>query len=78
MIDTLAVAARDERDVLVWASSTPGRSATLSVLPLRMVAASASGTVTARFAGHFVPDQQVLGTQPFAEFGTAGRQAGCG
>jgi alkylation response protein AidB-like acyl-CoA dehydrogenase len=69
MIDTLAVAARDERDVLVWSLTDAAESATLSVQPLHMVAASASGTVTARFAGHFVPDQQVLGRQPFAEFG---------
>jgi alkylation response protein AidB-like acyl-CoA dehydrogenase len=69
MIDTLTVAARDERDVLVWSLTDAAESATLSVQPLHMVAASASGTVTARFAAHFVPDQQVLGRQPFAEFG---------
>jgi hypothetical protein len=33
-----------------------------------MVAVSASGTVTVRFAGHFVPDRRVLGRQPLAEF----------
>jgi len=69
MIDTLVVAARDEHDVLVWSVTDAAKSATLSVQPLRMVAGSASGTVTARFAAHFVPDQRVLGRQPFAEFG---------
>ena len=62
-------AARDEQDTLVWSLTEAAESATLSVQPLRMVAASASGTVTAGFAGHFVPDGQVLGRQPFAEFG---------
>ena len=69
MIDTLAVAARDERDVLVWSLTDAAESATLSVQPLRMVAVSASGTVTARFTQHFVPGRQVLSRQPFAEFG---------
>jgi alkylation response protein AidB-like acyl-CoA dehydrogenase len=68
MIDTLAVAARDEQDVLVWSLIDAKESDTLSVQPLRMVVASASGTVTARFAGHFVPEEQLLGRQPFAEF----------
>jgi alkylation response protein AidB-like acyl-CoA dehydrogenase len=70
MIDTLAVAARDERDVLVWSLMDLAESRTLSVQPLRLVAASASGTVTARFGGHFVPDDQVLRRQPLAEFRT--------
>ncbi len=70
MIDTLAVAARDERDVLVWSLADAAESSTLSVQPLRMVAASASGTVTARFTGHFVPDDRVLRRQPLAEFRT--------
>ena len=69
MIDTLAVAARDERDTLIWALIDAAEGETLSVLPLHMVAASASGTVTAGFAGHFVPDDRVLRRQPFAEFG---------
>jgi alkylation response protein AidB-like acyl-CoA dehydrogenase len=70
MIDTLAVAARDEQDMLVWGLMDAAESSTLSVRPLRMVAAAASGTVTAGFAGQFVPDEQVLRRQPFAEFRT--------
>jgi alkylation response protein AidB-like acyl-CoA dehydrogenase len=70
MIDTLVAAARDEQDVLVWSLTDAAESATLSVQPLRMAAVSASGTVTARFAKHFVPGPQVLGRQPFAEFGS--------
>jgi alkylation response protein AidB-like acyl-CoA dehydrogenase len=69
MIDTLAVAARDEQETLVWGLTGAAESGTLSMQPLRMVAAGASGTVTARFAGHFVPDDHVLRRQPFAEFG---------
>jgi alkylation response protein AidB-like acyl-CoA dehydrogenase len=68
MIDTLAVAARDEQDGLIWGLIDAAESSTLSVRPLRMVAASASGTVTAGFAGHFVPADRVLRRQPFAEF----------
>lgn len=68
MIDTLAVAARDEQDMLVWGLIAATESSTLSVRPLRMVAASASGTVTAGFAGHFLPEERVLRRQPFAEF----------
>ena len=70
MIDTLAVAARDEQDMLVWSLIDAAESSTLSVRPLHMVAASASGTVTAGFTGQFVPDDQVLRRQPFAEFST--------
>jgi alkylation response protein AidB-like acyl-CoA dehydrogenase len=70
MIDTLAVAARDERDVLVWSLLDAAEGSTLSAQPLRMVAASASGTVTVRFAGQFVPDDRVLRSQPLAEFRT--------
>lgn len=68
MIDSLVVAARDEQQVLVWSLIDAMEGGTLSVQPLRMVAAAASGTVTARFAGHFVPAGRVLGTQPLAEF----------
>jgi alkylation response protein AidB-like acyl-CoA dehydrogenase len=68
MIDTLAVAARDEQDVLVWSLIDAADGGTLSVQVLPMVAVPASGTVTARFAGHFVPDERVLARQPLAEF----------
>ena len=69
MIDTLAVAARDERDVLVWSLTDAAESGTLSVQPLPTVAASASGTVTARFAGALRAGPAGAGRQPFAEFG---------
>lgn len=68
MIDTLLVAARDERDVLVWSLIEASEGDTLSVQPLPLVAVSASGTVTARFAGHFVPGELVLARQPLAGF----------
>jgi alkylation response protein AidB-like acyl-CoA dehydrogenase len=68
MIDTLAVAARDDQDALIWGLTDAAAGSTLDAQPLRMVAAQASGTVTARFARHFLPDGQVLRRQPLAEF----------
>jgi alkylation response protein AidB-like acyl-CoA dehydrogenase len=39
---------------------------TLAVEPIRLVAVDASGTVTLRFDGHFVPSDRVTGTQEYA------------
>jgi alkylation response protein AidB-like acyl-CoA dehydrogenase len=70
MVDVLAVLARDG-DTLVWALIDATESATLTVEPLDLVAVAASATVTARFAGHVVPADRVLGTQDYAEFAAA-------
>ncbi len=67
MVDVLAVLARDG-DALVWALVDATESATLTVEPLELVAVAASNTVTARFTGHVVPAERVLGTQDHAEF----------
>ena len=63
-IDTLHTAARDEQDNIVWALLDAQPGVTLSVEPLPMVAVMASGTVRARFSGHFVPAERVTGIMP--------------
>jgi alkylation response protein AidB-like acyl-CoA dehydrogenase len=67
MIDTLRVAARDG-DTIVWALLDAAVGPTLGVTPLEMVAVQASGTVHVRFDSHFVPDEQVTGTLPYADW----------
>jgi alkylation response protein AidB-like acyl-CoA dehydrogenase len=68
MVDTLYTAARDEQDNIVTAllAAEPGH--TLSADPLRMVAVNASGTVSARFDGHFVPAGRVTAVLPHREW----------
>ncbi|HEY4019604.1 MAG TPA: acyl-CoA dehydrogenase [Pseudonocardiaceae bacterium] len=69
MIDLLLVMARDEHDNLISAIISARESDALSVSsPLRMVAATASNTVTAHFTGLFVPNEAVVGEQPYAEW----------
>jgi alkylation response protein AidB-like acyl-CoA dehydrogenase len=68
MIDLLLVMARDEHDVVVSALIDARESDALTVSPLRMVAAGASGTVTAYVTDLFVPNEAVVGRQPFAEW----------
>ncbi|HUK68391.1 MAG TPA: acyl-CoA dehydrogenase family protein [Streptosporangiaceae bacterium] len=65
MVDVLAVAAR-HGEALVWALLDARESATLTIEPLRMVAVSASNTVTVRFAEHPVPADRLIGTQDYA------------
>ncbi|MCW6008843.1 acyl-CoA/acyl-ACP dehydrogenase [Micromonospora sp. CPCC 205371] len=68
MIDVLHTAARDENDMIVWSLVDAVPGPTLSVRPLRLVAADASSRVEVRFAGHFVPAERVTGTLPFADW----------
>lgn len=69
MIDLLLVMARDEHDNLISAIIGARESDALRVSsPLRMVAATASNTVTAHFTDLFVPNEAVLGEQPYAEW----------
>ena len=69
MIDLLLVMARDEHDNLISAIITARENDALRVSsPLRMVAATASNTVTAHFADFFVPDLAVVGEQPYTEW----------
>jgi hypothetical protein len=65
MIDTLHVAARTDT-AAVWTLVDAVESATLSVTPLRLLAVNASGTVTLRLHDHFVPEERVTGTLPYA------------
>ena len=69
MIDLLLVMARDEHDNLVSAVITARESDALHVSePLRMVAATASSTVTAHFTDFFVPAEAVVGAEPYADW----------
>jgi alkylation response protein AidB-like acyl-CoA dehydrogenase len=67
IVEVLAVAARDGEN-LVWALVDAKESDTLKVDPLRMVAVSASNTVTARFSSHPVPANRVIAARPYAEW----------
>jgi alkylation response protein AidB-like acyl-CoA dehydrogenase len=64
-VDVLHVAARNEDDNVVYALVDARESATLRVLPQRLVAVNASGTVQTHFDGHLVPDERVTGVVPF-------------
>ncbi|HJP74954.1 MAG TPA: acyl-CoA dehydrogenase family protein [Pseudonocardiaceae bacterium] len=69
MIDLLLVMARDEHDNLISAIITARESDALRVSsPLRMVAATASSTVTAHFSDLFVPNEAVVAQSPYAEW----------
>jgi alkylation response protein AidB-like acyl-CoA dehydrogenase len=67
MVDVLAVAARDG-DKIVWILLDATESESLTVDPLRMVAVSASNTVTAHFTEHAVPAHRVIGVQDYASW----------
>lgn len=67
MVDVIAVAAR-AGDKLLWALLDAKESDTVTVEALRMVAVSASNTVTVHFADHPVPSNRVIGTQDYAEW----------
>jgi hypothetical protein len=69
MIDTLYVAARDG-DTIVFALLDAAPSATVAITPLDLAAVRASRTVHVRFTAHFVPDERVTGTLPFADWAT--------
>jgi alkylation response protein AidB-like acyl-CoA dehydrogenase len=78
MIDTLHAAARTGQgtpdvpggaDTAVWALIDAVEGDTLTVAPLRLIAVNASGTVTLRLRDHFVPEERVSGTLPFAAWG---------
>jgi alkylation response protein AidB-like acyl-CoA dehydrogenase len=69
MIDLLLVMARDERDNVISAVIAARESDSLGVSdPLRMVAATASNTVTAHFTDLFVPNEAIVGEQPYPEW----------
>jgi alkylation response protein AidB-like acyl-CoA dehydrogenase len=68
MVDVLHTAARDERDEIVWGLLDARVSETLTVTPLDLVAVRASRTVLVRFHDHFVPDERVTGTLPYARW----------
>ena len=67
LTDTLYVAARDERDTIIW-SVLDVPAPTLSAEPLQLVAVMASRTVELRFDQHFVPAGRVAGTLPLADW----------
>jgi alkylation response protein AidB-like acyl-CoA dehydrogenase len=67
LTDALYVAARDERDTIIW-SVLDVPAPTLSAEPLQLVAVMASRTVEVRFDQHFVPADRVAGTLPLADW----------
>ncbi|GAA5197804.1 hypothetical protein GCM10023322_69810 [Rugosimonospora acidiphila] len=67
MINVLHTAARDDETV-IWALLDPVTGPTLRVEPLDLVAVAASRTVLVRLADHFVPDERVTMTVPFADW----------
>jgi alkylation response protein AidB-like acyl-CoA dehydrogenase len=68
MVDVLHVAARDDRDEVVWGLLDATASDTVTVAPLDLVALRASRTVLVRFREHLVPDGRVTGTMPYADW----------
>ena len=69
LIDVLHTAARGDSDAgetVIWALVDAVTGPTLTVEPLDLVAVAASRTVLVRLADHFVPDERVTGTVPFA------------
>lgn len=70
MADVLLVAARDG-DTVVWSLVDAKETESLSVEALRLVAVSASNTVTVTFTGHVVPAERIVATQPYAEWAAA-------
>jgi alkylation response protein AidB-like acyl-CoA dehydrogenase len=62
MVDVLYTAARDADDRVLWVLLDAVAGATLTVEPLRLVAANATRTVVLRFADHFVPASRLVGT----------------
>jgi hypothetical protein len=68
MIDTLYLAARDADDVVHFFLLDAAVGDGLTVAPLELMAARASRTVTLRFAGHRVPADRLVSTQPYAEW----------
>ncbi|HEY2672822.1 MAG TPA: acyl-CoA dehydrogenase family protein [Rugosimonospora sp.] len=71
MIDVLHTAARvrdGAEETVIWALLDAVTGPTLSVEPLDLVAVAASRTVLVRFADHFVPDERVTITVPFADW----------
>jgi alkylation response protein AidB-like acyl-CoA dehydrogenase len=65
-IDVLLVNGRTEDDSQVVSAFVPAVAGeALSVQPLRLVAANASGTVRARLRGVFVPTERVVNVEPY-------------
>ena len=62
-IDIMLVTARDGNAV-VSALVDAVESPTLHAVPLHLVGANASGTVTLRFSGHVVPAERIVGKEP--------------
>jgi alkylation response protein AidB-like acyl-CoA dehydrogenase len=75
LVDVLLVAARDAADDVVFLLVDAVASPTLTALPQRMVALTASATVELRLDGHRVPADRLVGTVPLAAI-RAGDAAG--
>ncbi|ACV81527.1 acyl-CoA dehydrogenase domain protein [Nakamurella multipartita DSM 44233] len=74
LIDILLVGGVDERGLLHFFLIDARSSPTLVAEPSELMAVQASRTVSLRFTGHFVPDDRLGHTEPFASFVAAEAQ----
>jgi alkylation response protein AidB-like acyl-CoA dehydrogenase len=68
LVDLVHTAARDDNDVIVWSLIDARATGSLSVTSLDLLAVMASRTVELRFDRHFVPEDRVTGTLPYAQW----------
>jgi alkylation response protein AidB-like acyl-CoA dehydrogenase len=68
LVDTLLTAARLDDATVVWALLDAVASPSLRFTLLDPVAVAASRTGNLHFDGHFVPDERVAGTMPYADW----------
>lgn len=71
MVDILLVGAVDEQDVVHFLLMDARAADTLTAAPTRLLAVQASGTVSLRFADHFVPAERLGRTVPYAEWASS-------
>jgi alkylation response protein AidB-like acyl-CoA dehydrogenase len=68
LVDLVHTAARDDNDVIVWSLIDARATGSLSLTPLDLLAVMPSRTVELRFDRHFVPEDRVTGTLPYAQW----------
>lgn len=64
-IDLLYATSRSTGNSVVCSLLDATEGSTLTVRPLRMVAANATGTVEAKFTHHFAPQERIVSTEPY-------------
>jgi alkylation response protein AidB-like acyl-CoA dehydrogenase len=68
LVDTLYVAALGEADVIHYLFVDAVTGPTVRVQPLDLLAVQASCTVNLRLAGHLVPADRLVGSQPYSQW----------